>query len=322
MTVRLRLVSVIVILFTIESRGMTETQVIVPDSKGLLAGSFNPDEPVAANGQEVALGLKPDPRISQIKPFYLYVPKAYAKDKPPPLLIWLHERGPLGQFSTRTALGKNHLEACTKRSLVTWRELSEKEGFLLMVPLGDPDILWMGVSWFTGSRPKLFEAITQTVGKTHAYDKSRVYVVGSGEGAHSAVATAVRGNDLLAAVAACNPPLFDGKSLKGNTVYPETVDEMLTDAGKRKVPFLILAGNKDKESSIVRHAVFGSVRNDRFQDSSGIPAEQIKKMAEKLKNAGFPIEFKTIPTPHYAPLPTDHAEITWNWMKEHKIDLK
>ncbi len=319
MIVCLRLVSALMVLVAIESQGMTEEPMIVPDSKGLLIGSYNPDEPLAANGQEAALGLKPHPRVSQVKPFYLYVPKSYAKDKPPPLVICLHERGPLKQFSTRMALDKNHLEACAKRSLDPWKDLAEKEGFLLMVPLGDPDILWMGMSWFTGSRPKLFEAITQTVGKTHAFDKSRVYVVASGEGAHAAVATAVRRGDLLAAVAACNPPLFDGKSLKGRTIYPETVDEMLTDAGKRKVPCLILAGDKDTELNIQRHTISG-LPNDRFQDSSGIPAEQIKKMAERFKDAGLPIEFKTIPTRHYAPLPMDQVESSWNWLKKHKID--
>ena len=72
----------------------------------------------------------------------------------------------------------------------------------------------MGVSWYTGDRQKLFEALLKEVARTHVYDARRVYVVGSGEGGHVAVATALRHGDLIAAVAACNPPLFDARPLR------------------------------------------------------------------------------------------------------------
>ena len=182
------------------------------DLPGLQVGVVDANEPAAQTGEESGLSLKPMPGLPQDKPFYLYVPKSYAANKPGPVVVILHPRGRLGSFSTQMKWTQEDLRKYADASLEPWKELAEKDNVLLVLPVGDPDILWMGVSWYTGDRQKLFEALLKEVARTHAYDARRVYVVGSGEGGHVAVATALRHGDLIAAVAACNPPLLDGKS--------------------------------------------------------------------------------------------------------------
>jgi dienelactone hydrolase len=287
-----------------------------PHATGLLSGRYNPSEPVAKTRAEFFLAIRPRPRTSQIKPYWLYVPSSYRKDKPLPLLIALHPRGPLRSFSG--ALNRGHLKTYAAETLSAWKPVAEKQGFMLFVPLGDPDTLWMGVSWFTGDRTRLLRAQIETVARTHNLDRSRVYVVGSGSGAHAAIATAVRRGDLIAAVAACNPPLFADRPPKKNVVYPELVPDMLKGAGKRKTPLLIYAGDKDKTVKIHRHLIT-AVADARYQDSSSIPAETIKKAADALKAKSFPVEFKTLTSRHHAPLPATQTLTVWQWLKTHSI---
>jgi len=195
-----------------------------------------------------------------------------------------------------------------------WKRLAEKEGFALVMPMGDVDILWMGVSWRTGDRSRLVQALVDAAKALTVFDARRVYLVGSGEGGHAALATAIHHGDLIAAAVACNPPLFTGQSRKGPTVFPETVDEMLAAAGARKTPILILAGTRDKELRIARHSV-GGLATNRYQDSSAIPFAQTEEMAQKLKAAGFPIEIRKLDTVHYAPLPEDRIPAVWKWLR-------
>ena len=173
-------------------------------------------------------------------------------------------------------------------SLEPWKKLAEKDNILLVLPVGDRDTFWGGVSWYTGDRPKLFEALLKEVAGTHAYDARRVYIVGSGEGGHVAVATAMGHGDPIAAVAACNPPLLDGKSDTKEIVYPKTVPEMLKDAGKVKPPMLILAGKEDEELKLATHH-FITGHDDlraRYQDDGTIPFSYVEKMVALLKKGG------------------------------------
>jgi predicted esterase/Flp pilus assembly protein TadD len=288
------------------------------DATGLQVGVVKPNEPVGQTAEESALALKPRPGQAQDKPFYLYVPKSYAAGKPGPVVVILHPRGPLGMFSTVMKWSRQDLRQYAAASLEPWKQLAERDNILLVLPVGDPDVLWMGVSWYTGDRQKLFEALLAKVAHTHAYDARRVYVVGSGEGGHVAVATALKHGDLFAAVAACNPPLFDGPSRTERRIFPQTVPDMLKDAGKVKPPMLILAGNADKELRLVAHFNRG-VSVDRYEDDSAIPIEHIKKMVALLKDGGVNVELRDIAGRHYSPLPDEEVPAVWEFLKKHSL---
>jgi hypothetical protein len=124
------------------------------------------------------------------------------------------------------------------------------------------------------------------------------------------MATAARLGDRIAAVAAVNPPLFTGHSRQQKVIYPETVDEIVAGAGERKPPLLIYAGDRDQELKVHTHSN-QAVKRVRYQDSSSIPAEHLRRAAGVLEKAGFPVEFTTIDTPHYAPLPDDLVKAVW-----------
>ena len=265
------------------------------------------------------LCLKAHPSISQERPFWLYVPPGLPADAKPPLVLVFHRRGRLGSFSTGMAFDATHLEIYAASDLAVWRKIAEQEKFALLLPLGEPDILWMGMSWRTGDRTRLVDALLAEAGKLHAFDRSRVYLVGMGEGGHAALATAVRGGTTIAAAAACNPPLFTGESIKGNVFYPETTTDMVGHAGKRRPPLLVLAGDRDEELKIHTHRNY-AVKQVRYQDSSRIPAEQLKTAADVLATAGFPLTFRTIATRHHAPLPEAEAEAVWQWLSHHRIE--
>jgi predicted esterase len=294
---------------------------IEPHAKGLLYGHYDPKEPVAKNREESCLALKPYPGISQNRPYWLFVPEKYEEKKPLPLLIALHPRGRLPTFSGSMRFDEKSLKKYAAQTLLQWKNLAEEKKFLLLVPLGDPDVLWMGMHWFTGGRSLFFKALVRLVVVTHSVDRAKVYVSGSGEGAHAALATGVRLGGLLSAVSSCNPALFEGESLKGRVYYPETVDEMLEHAGKRKTPLFILAGDKDPKLKIKTHGC-GGIARCRIEDRSSIPAEIVKKASDKLKAAGFKIKWKTIPTTHYTPLPDKYVKEIWDWLRKQKIPKK
>ena len=195
----------------------------------------------------------------------------------------------------------------------------------------------MGVSWYTGDRQKLFEALLKEVARTHAYDAQRVYVVGSGEGGHVAVATGLRHGDMIAAVAACNPPLFDGETIElmrklhftekvifpqtlPEIIFPQTVPKMLKEAGKVKPAMLILAGKADKKLRVAPRFNFtGGVPVERYADDSGIPLEYIEKMVALLKDGGVNVEFQGIAGGHYNPLPEEQVPAVWEFLKKHSL---
>ncbi len=299
---------------------------------GLHAGYFKLSEPFAVTDEEADLSLKPISGTQTERPFWLLVPASYNKEKPLPLVIVLHQRRPLRFFRTGMRFTTEDLPKFAQSELDAWRPLAEKEGFLLAVPLGDVDICQMGIWWRTGPREALFESLISTIQKSHAVDSSRIYVVASGEGAHVAIATAVRCGNLITAVAACNPPLFAGKSRRpyqnerlpgaSEIILPETIDEMLAQAGKNKAPLLVLADTAEKELRL--HAHFSSRRPGRaqyavrYQDTSAIPVEHLKLQAERLRQAGFPVEFRTIPGPHFAPLGQAMVPCVWQWLRQHK----
>lgn len=285
----------------------------LPDG-GLLVGSVDAKEPPGTTREEIGLALRPHPSVSQVRPFWLFVPPNTKADAPPPLVVVFHRRGRLRSFSVGKVFDEKDLETYAGADLAAWRSLAGKEGFALLVPLGEPDILWMGMSWRTGDRGRLVKALLEAAGRKLAFDPARVYLVGSGEGAHAALATAVRNGDRIAAVAACNPPLFMGKSRRGKVVYPETIDEMLADSGDRRAPLLILAGTRDTELKIQTHRL-GGVETVRYQDSSRIPAAHVRKAADALAAAGHQVEFREIDTRHYAPLPDDRVATVWEWLK-------
>ena len=81
-----------------------------------------------------------------MKPYWLYVPALYEKDSPLPLVIVLHERGRLRRFSTGTTFDESHLKVYAGNALAAWKDLAEEKGFLLLLPLGDADILCVGSS--------------------------------------------------------------------------------------------------------------------------------------------------------------------------------
>ena len=66
------------------------------DLVGLQVGVVDANEPVAQTREESGLSLKPMRGLPQDKPFYIYVPKSYAANKPGPVVVILHPRGPLG----------------------------------------------------------------------------------------------------------------------------------------------------------------------------------------------------------------------------------
>jgi len=284
----------------------------------LLVGNVDAKEPVAATPEEVHLGLKAHPNISQARPFWLFVPGGLAEGSKPPLVLVFHRRGRLRSFSARQVFGGKDLEIYAGKDLAAWKDLAAKEKFALLVPLGEPDILWMGMAWRTGDRGRLVTALLDAAAGMHAFDRSRVYLVGTGEGAHAALATAVRMGGGIAAVAACNPPLFTGALSKGDIVYPETAAGLAAASKGRRPPMLVLAGTRDTELSAQSHRNL-AVKTARYQDSSRIPAAHIRKAVDVLVKAGFEIEFVTIDTRHYAPLPDERVEEVWNWLSKRRV---
>ena len=295
-----------------------KAEALARDARGLLLGTFDPAEPKATTREEAALGLRPHPAISQTRGFWLQVPQGYDREKPPPLLIVLHPRGPLKRFNTRTALGGEHLAQYAAADLAAWGDAAAKAGFLLALPVGDPDILWMGVSWQTRDRGKLVESLLAEIGKTHAFDPRRVFLFGTGEGGHAAIATAIRHGEMIAAAAACNPPLFDGASRRGKHILPETVDEMLKEASERKPPLQVIAGNRDKSVGMRYHSV-GSVAADRFQDDGPMALDHVRKMIAILQKAEVPVDLADFDGSHTSPLPKERVAAVVEWFARQAV---
>jgi poly(3-hydroxybutyrate) depolymerase len=315
------------------------------DLTGLQVGVFNANEPLAQTNEEAQLCLKPMRNRSQEKLFYLYVPQSYAASKPGPVVVILHPRGrPAQQMQPtqedlhtyaddslvpvseqqRNSGTQEDLATYADESLEPWKKLAEKDNILLVLPVGDVDTFWGGVSWYTGDRPKLFEALLKEVAGTHAFDARRVYIVGNGEGGHVAVATAMGHGYFIAAVAACNPPLLDGKSDTKEIVYPKTVSEMLKDAGKIKPPMLILAGKEDEELELKTHHFLMGMDDARarYQDDGTIPLAHVEKMVALLKKGGVNVELRGIEGGHYNPLPDDQVPAVWEFLQKHSLAAK
>ena len=292
---------------------------IAKDKRGLQGGFFVHGEAPGKTREEINLSLKHLPSVAKDRPFWLYVPKNYDRKNPAPLLIVLHRRCRLGSFRSNMRHDVSHLPHYAGKDREAWQAIAEKQGFVLAMPLGDVDILWMGLAWHARERTTFFGSLLKQIAKTHAFDARRVYLVATGEGAHAAIATAVRAGDTFAAVAVANPPLFN-KAKVGNKIMPEPVPEMLKHASERKVPLLIYAGTADKELKIQSHRV-GGVTVSRYQDSSRIPAEHIKTMAKQFKAKGFPVTVKEIPGRHYAPFPAGKTTETWVWLAKHQLPM-
>ena len=159
---------------------------------------------------------------------------------------------------------------------------ADRAGVMLALPVGDPDILWMGMAWHCRDHDTYLRALVAAIHQTHAVDPRRIFVYGSGEGGHATVATATRSGDWLAAAAAFGPPFFDGASRRGNHVLPITVPEMLAAKSSRTSALLIMAGTQDKGTSFGYHSV-GGVAADRYEDSGSIAASQVESCAGLLR---------------------------------------
>jgi hypothetical protein len=149
------------------------------------------------------------------------------------------------------------------------------------------------------------------------------------------VATALKRGDLIAAVAACNPPLVDDKTIElirkmhftektiapqtiPETIFPQAVPEMLKEAGNVKPAMLILAGKADKKLRTLMHWM-GNLPVQRYQDDSAIPLEQIKKMVALLKDGGVNVELRDIAGGHYNPLPDEDVPAVWKFLRKHSL---
>lgn len=293
---------------------------------GLLDGTFEVHEAPATTREEVDLGLRPVPGTSAQRPYWLFVPEAYDPAVLPPLLVVLHRRSRLGSYRSGQAFGAQDLERYAKRDLESWRQLAEEEGCLLALPLGDVDILHMGLSWQTREHTRLLDALLESVGTTHAFDPTRVYLAAQGEGAHAALATALRRGEAVAAVTLANPPLFDGESRipwgsggKRTLVLPEPVPDLLAEASARKVPVLLLAGNVDTELDLDGHAVSSLPDCSRYQDTSKIPSSHLKRMAGLLEKAGHKVRFEEFEGRHVDPFPRAKVKEAWSWLRGHRL---
>jgi poly(3-hydroxybutyrate) depolymerase len=290
----------------------------------LLKSFFNVDEEEAQTYLEHNLSLKALKGSPKKRPFWLYIPSTYSPEKNFPLLIVLHKRSRLGAYRAGQVFDHKKLQICAKQELNMWKPLAEKEGFLLAIPLGDVDILWMGISWRTGNREGLFKPLLETIKNTNPFDASRVYLTGTGEGAHAAIATAIARGNMITAVAVSNPPLFTGSSKRiqrknVEVILPSTLPEMLATASSRKAPLWIMAGEKDQELKIRSHRHSGIKTSVRYQDSSDIPAGHISKICEDLRENGYQVAFKKIPGRHYAIFPVQELKSVWDWLKTKRI---
>ncbi len=292
---------------------------ITKNGTGLLYGIFNASEAPAQTAEEDKLSLKPDKTISQDKPFWLYVPTTYKESKPLPLVIILHRRGVINGFSSSFKFTHNDLTTYAQNDLDAWKKLAEDKGIIIALPLGDLDKLWIGISWYMGDRSKLISALVENIQKTHSFDTSRLYLVGTGEGAHAVMSTAIKQPGLIAAATACNPPLFNKHNTNSKTtIFPASVDEMLNSAQKRKPNLLILAGKDDQKLKIDHHAI-GGVKLNRYQDSSLIPASHIEKMCKQLRAGGLKNSFKIIEGKHHSPMPANQVPAIWDFLKDKRI---
>ena len=295
---------------------------IAADKHGLLFGIVDTPEPFATSNAEMNLSLQPYPGMSTKRPYWLYVPSTYDNEKTAPIVIVLHPRGRLGPFSMGQGGKPADLEQYARKSLQAWQPVAESEGFLVAFPLGDPDILHMGRSWQTRDRILVVRSLLKDIAATHPYDTKRVYLVGSGEGGHVAVCTAVRHGDEIAAIVAVNPPLFGGKArrvrnaAKGiDIILPETIPEMLAHKSKRRVALLVLAGTSDKKLEIHGHARGAVPKLVRYQDTSSIPFGHMAAMVALLKESKQPIELRKVEGKHYQSMSRDQPTKVWTWLQ-------
>jgi pimeloyl-ACP methyl ester carboxylesterase len=286
-------------------------------------GNFISNEPVAETPEENKLGLLPLPNIDRSRWFWVYTPGDYDPGCPPPVVIALHPRGSLPSFSSSVVWSEDHLIEYATQTLDLWRPIADENGVMLIVPLGDPDILWMGLTWLAGPRTELVSELLDTVSAQLPFDERRVYLVGSGEGGHVALATAARAGELFAAVAAVNPPLFDGSSpipYKGrDMILPRTIPEMIDQAGPGRTPMYVRAGDGEADTDLTCHGNNSLPDVCRFRDSSAIAFDHYETVVESL-DAEFPVTLAPIPGPHYRPADAEDVTAMWDFLRVHELD--
>jgi poly(3-hydroxybutyrate) depolymerase len=288
----------------------------------LHVGSFVSAEPTAQTEEEYHLSLKPLANIDRTKWFWVYTPDGYDPDCPPPVVIALHPRGSLGSFSTNIEWTQAHLEEYATDTLELWQPIADEHGAMLVVPLGDPDILWMGMSWLAGPRVELMEEILGVVSSQLPFDEDRIFLAGSGEGGHVALATGARAGDRFAAVAAVNPPLFDGASRiphgGSEMILPQTVPELVADASERRVPMLVLAGAEDIETKLTCHSNSGFPGVCRYEDQSTIPLAHYEEVVPVLAEE-FNATLTGIVGPHYRPADATDVAMMWDFLSTYSL---
>jgi len=318
---KISLSGIIILLFQITGNAAETAEPPEKDKTGLFGGMFQHGEEPGKTREEIHLSLKPLPSQATERPFWLYVPKSYQLEKPPDLMIVLHKRGRLKSFFGGMKHTVQHLSTYAGGELMAWRTLADKKGFLLALPLGDVDILHMGIFWQTRDRTIFFTSLIENIKKTHSY--KNVYIAATGEGAHAAIATAVQSGNLIQGVIAANPPLFTGTSQRPygknkniTIILPESIPEMLENAGKQKPVILIYAGNQDKHTQLQSHRNSGIPDKVRYQDTGAMSADHLKKMAKLFQDKDYRVELQEIPGRHYSPFPFDKIEEAWTWLKK------
>lgn len=317
------------------------------DQKGLLPLVVKMPPSGAASADEMEMGIRPYPGVQTERLCWVSVPASYDPSVPAPVLFALHPRGRLPVVSSSICLKKpGFLDRWCKATLETWRGLSEQKGFIVVTPLGDPDPLTMGLSWHWMDRSAMFDAILEEIRKSHAIDPKRVYAAGSGDGAHMLLSTAAKKPGLFAAIACCNPPLFEGEQRiqdpNGPLLLPPTIDAWAKEGGM-KVPALVLAGDKGKRPFLSGRAKREMGGGDmpqppRFDDNgqpivdpapperkeqglrryvdheSYLLIDHMERMTQKLKASEPRVELWRLDGAHAAALPAGKAAEVWAWL--------
>lgn len=275
--------------------------------------------------------------------FMWHAPRGLDAAKPAPVLIALHRHGRQNLSSAGTtdwgkalppadkALGlvePGHkiidLDRIAKKFCTpvidAWKELADARGFIVVAPLGDPDVLVTGIDWLYGDHHAHFQAILDAVAEHRALDRKRVYLYGEGMGGHVVVATGLSSGKSYAGVAAVNPALFLGERGIPNgpqrtLILPETLDGLLPEQVGKGTRFRVMIGTDNARTVLGLHCVSICKDRVRYVDyKTDLPASHFDPVRDFFEKKGIPVVWEKIPGGHRDPLPAERYPALWKWL--------
>lgn len=184
----------------------------------------------------------------------------------PPVLVLLHGSGRDG--STMIA---------------EWRKLADAEGILLVAPNSANPEEWSPYD----DTPAFLRAVLDDVGRTVAFDRTRVYLFGHSAGAVWGLQLGLLASDEVAAVA-----VHAG-------LIPEVAHPLIAQA-TRKVPFYLQVGSRDPF----------------------FPIEEVKRTVGALDEAGFAVDLEVIRSHDhdYYARSKKVNQAAWAFLRQHRIE--